>query len=100
MQVQQEALTEEEVALLHPVQPVQLCLQPQPNAVLFVSVHCRSGHSIHLLSHTIYSPISNCTALPMCAHDSCCQVLGTVVCRQPDRKKVLLALSLQTTRVR
>lgn len=49
MQVQQEALTEEEVALLHPVQPVQLCLQPRPNAVLCVPMHCGSGHNVRLL---------------------------------------------------
>ena len=34
VQVQQEALTEEEVALLQPAGPVQLHLQPRPDQVL------------------------------------------------------------------
>ena len=46
MQVQQEALTEEEVALLH---PVQLCLQPQPNAVLSMPMHRSNSHNVYLL---------------------------------------------------
>ena len=33
MQVQHEALTQEEVALLQPAVPVQLNLQPQPQKV-------------------------------------------------------------------
>ena len=39
MQVQQESLTEEEVALLQPAVPVQLCLQPQSNPVLSKPEH-------------------------------------------------------------
>ena len=49
VQVQQEALTEEEVALLQPVQAVQICLQPQPDTVLCMPLHSSASRNICML---------------------------------------------------
>ena len=63
MQVQQEALTEEEVALLHQVQPVQICLQPQPDLVLCMHLHWSTSYNICLLPHATYAHLMASTTM-------------------------------------
>ena len=59
MQVQQEALTEEAVALLQSAVPVQLCLQPQSNPVLskpehdLVAVKVKHAHQASAASYAL-----------------------------------------------
>lgn len=72
MQVQQEALTEEEVALLHQVQPVQICLQPQPDLVLCMPLHWSTSYNICAATCNICTShgISNYVSHPSGAHVS------------------------------